>query len=354
MIRSTTAGRTGAPIPAASFLCALAVALLAMALVPPPASAGPHKPKQPLATFPDPEPKSVMAMTTQIEQELYVNEQKTIALQFALENNCCVNMQFVWYPSGRNLVPGYVFTAKTADKGVRHPAVILLHGGFHQHFDVEWFPLVRGLVEHGYVVMFPEYHGSRGYGPEIFTNDYGHSDVDDTIAAAHYIVTKPYVDGSRIAIAGESRGGMITLLAIERAPKLFKAAIDVVGLTDFVAYMAYKPEYRRQEVAREKGFGGKLPFENLGAYMYASPINYVAKIEAPLLVLSNKGDEIAPMQLHTGRLIELLKLYKKTYDAKIYENVPGGHVFLHGDTPQRADAYGRIYAWLGQYLNPGE
>ena len=249
-------------------------------------------------------------------------------------------------------MPGYVFTPVKMDETVQHPAIVLLHGGFHQHFDVEWFPLIRGLIAHGYVVIFPEYHGSRGYGPEIFENNYGRSDVDDTLAAAAYIGTKPFVDKRRLGIVGESRGGMITLLSIERAPKQFKVAVDVVGLTDFVAYMGYKPEYRRQEVAREKGFGGKLPNKNLEAYMEVSPINYVKNIETPLLVLSNKGDEIAPMMLHTGRLLELLKSYDKVYEAKIYENVPGGHIFLHGDTPERADAYERIYKWLGKYLEP--
>lgn len=55
------------------------------------------------------------------------------------------------------------------------------------------------------------------------------------------------------------RGGMTTLLALEKAPKRFVAAVEIAGLTDFVAYMSYKPDERRMEVAREKEFGGKRP-----------------------------------------------------------------------------------------------
>ncbi len=69
---------------------------------------------------------------------------------------------------------------------------------------------------------------------------------------------------------------MVTLLAIERAPKEFKVAVDVVGLADFIAYMSYKPEYRRQEVASEKGFGGKMPFDDLKEYLDVSPVDHVA------------------------------------------------------------------------------
>ena len=305
---------------------------------------------QSLAVYPDPEPKDVRDMMSQIQQALFVNEQKTIALQFELENRCCVHMQFVNYASGHDLIPGYVFTPVNMAASKRYPGVIVLHGGFHMHFDVEWFPLIRGLVDRGYVVMFPEYRGSQGYGPEIYANDYGHTDVADTLAAGRYLATKSFVDPGRLGIVGESRGGMVTLLAIERAPKQFKVAVDVVGLADFIAYMSYKPEYRRQEVASEKGFGGKMPFDDLEEYMDVSPVNHVDAIQAPLLVLATTGDEIAPLELHSGRLIQLLRADHKVFESKIYDNAPGGHVFLHGDTPERADAYRRIFDWLGKYL----
>lgn len=307
-------------------------------------------PGQSLAVYPDPEPKDVMDMLSQLQQALFVDEQKTIALQFELENRCCVHMQFVNYPSGHDLIPGYVFTPLDMAGRKRYPAMIVLHGGFHMHFDVEWFPLIRGLVDRGYVVMFPEYRGSQGYGPEIYANDYGHTDVADTLAAGRYIASKSFVDPGRLGILGESRGGMVTLLAIERAPKEFKVAVDVVGLADFIAYMSYKPEYRRQEVASEQGFGGKMPFDDLKEYMDVSPVNHVDQIQAPLLVLATTGDQIAPLELHSGRLIQLLKADHKVFDSKIYHNAPGGHVFLHGDTPERADAYRRIFDWLGKYL----
>jgi dipeptidyl aminopeptidase/acylaminoacyl peptidase len=314
----------------------------------PPAKAVPSG--QSLAVFPDPEPKGVTAALEQIQQALFVDEQKTIALQFELDNGCCVHMQFVNYASGHDLIPGYVFTPVHMAGSKRYPAVIVLHGGFHMHLDVEWFPLIRGLVDRGYVVMFPEYRGSQGYGPEIYANDYGHTDVADTLAAGRYIASKPFVDPGRVGILGESRGGMVTLLAIEQAPRQFKVAVDVVGLADFIAYMSYKPEYRRQEVASEKGFGGKMPFDDLQEYMDVSPVNHVDRIQAPLLVLATTGDEIAPLELHSGRLIQLLKADHKVFDSHIYDNAPGGHVFLHGDTPERADAYRRIFDWLGRYL----
>jgi dipeptidyl aminopeptidase/acylaminoacyl peptidase len=303
-----------------------------------------------LEKFPDTEPKGVQGMLAQIQQTLFINEQKTIDLQFEMENHCCVHMQFVNYASGRLLIPGYVFTPVKMSRDKRYPAVVVVHGAFHGHFDVQFFPIIRRLVERGYVVMFPEYRGSAGYGPEIYANDYGHTDVADVLAAGGYIASKPFVDGARLGILGRSRGGMLTLLAIERAPKEFKVAVDIAGLADFVAFMGYKPEHTRREVASEKGFGGKLPFYNLPAYMKVSPINYVSEIETPLLVLATTGDRTAPFRLHSGRLIELLQAHHKVFASKVYRDAPGDHVFLQGDTPEAADAYRRIYAWLDRYL----
>jgi dipeptidyl aminopeptidase/acylaminoacyl peptidase len=85
----------------------------------------------------------------------------------------------------------------------------------------------------------------------------------------------------------------------KRSPKKFRAAVDVVGITDFVAYMSYKPEYRRQDVAKTPRFDG-MPFENLPAYMDASPLTHVDKIETPLLIHATTFDRTAPIPLHLG------------------------------------------------------
>lgn len=338
MIRSTLAA-----------LAALACAMPAMAQKP---TKGAPRAEGALTSYINLDAKDAETKLEIIQHEVFEAQQQNIRIEFMLKHGRTTNLDFVQYPSGTELIPGYVFTpAAGVPAGERRPAVVVVHGGFHERFNVEWFPLITSLVERGYVVIFPEYRGSRGYGSNHFRNDYGVTDTADVLAAADYVARKPFVDPARLAIVGESRGGMITLLAIQQQPTRFKAAVDVVGLTDFVAYMAYKPEYRRQEVARENpSFGGKLPNDNLAAYMAVSPINHVDKIQTPLLVMASTGDTIAPITLHTGRLLDALKARNKVFESKIYENAPGGHIFMHGDQPERDDAYARIFAWLDKYV----
>ncbi len=311
-------------------------------------------PVTPLRAYADLDSKDAGELIEQVRQDVYANQQKLVGLQFQQTFGDTVAMQFVWYPSGHETIPGYLFRARDRiSSKSRQPAVVMVHGGFHGSLTTEWLGTIAALAERGYVVMVPEYRGSRGYGSDIYRNDYGVTDVADVLAAAHYLKTKEFVNGDRLGIVGRSRGGMITLLAIEHEPDLFRAAVDIVGLADMVAYMAYKPDYRRRQIADENpSYGGKLPSEDMAPYLRASPVNAIARIETPLLVLATTGDAIVPLEMHSKRVIEELTKHDKTFDYKIYEDAPGGHQFEHADTPQAKDAHNRVFAWLEKYLSP--
>jgi dipeptidyl aminopeptidase/acylaminoacyl peptidase len=307
-----------------------------------------------LDKYVNPDSEDITTKLDVITQTLYEQEQRIVTLTFMQEFGDHVRLKRVAFASGdRTLIPGYVFTPMKPQIGRKYPGIVMVHGGFHERFDWRWFQLIDLAVAKGYVVIFPEYRGSRGYGANHYINDYGVTDTADTLAAAQYLAEQPYTDPARLGILGQSRGGMVALLAIETDPSRFNAAVDIVGLTDFVAYMAYKPEYRRKEVAKESpSFKGKLPDENLPAYMEVSPINHVDKIVTPLLVLATRGDQIAPLDLHTGRLLDVLKAKGKVFESEIYDNAPGGHIFMDGDTPEQRDALQRSFDFLGRYLKP--
>jgi dipeptidyl aminopeptidase/acylaminoacyl peptidase len=161
-----------------------------------------------------------------------------------------------------------------------------------------------------------------------------------------------YVDADRLGIIGHSRGGMLTVRALEVAPKRFKVGVEIAGLVDFLAYMAYKPDYRRNEIAKEKLFGGKLPSATLQPYLDISPITHVDDIQAPLLLMGTTGDDEVPFTLHGGRMIDAMKARGKTFEEKLYDHAPGGHVFLFGDTPEANDCRKRAADYLVRFLKP--
>ena len=296
--------------------------------------------------------KDVETKLTVVQHEIYQLAVATAIVRFNQQYGNRVAMESVEFASGLELIPGYVFTPKEMVKGKRYPAIVWVHGGFHDRFDKYYFKLLDDAVSRGFVVIFPEYRGSAGYGEKHFQNSYGSTDVADTLASADFVAKLPYVDPDRIGIAGHSRGGMVTLLAIQKQPKKFKAAVKIAGLVDFVAYMSYKPEYRRQEVASEAQFGGLTPDKNLSAYMKVSPVNFVEQIQTPLLVVANSFDKSVPIGLHSTRLIELLRSYGKTYETQIYKDAPGGHMFLFADTDEAKDTLKRTFDFFAKYLKP--
>nr|WP_299913631.1 prolyl oligopeptidase family serine peptidase [Sphingomonas bacterium] len=301
----------------------------------------------------DTESKDVQTRLEALQQDQYATQQLLYAVLFNQTYGEQVTMRQVLYPNhDGDITPAYVFTARGQASGKRQPGLVIVHGSYHGNLDPNMFGLINAAAMKGYVVIFPEYRGSRGYGKALYDAiDFGGKEVDDVAAAAEYLVHRyPEVDPKRMAIYGRSKGGMITLLAIERFPRLFAAAVDNVGLTDMVAYMAYKPAFRGDDLAKQPRFGGKTPAQDLAPYIDVSPINHVDQIETPLLIQSTTGDRTAPVALHAGRLIDVMKARGKVFESKIYDLAPGGHLFAQADTDQAHEAQDATFSFLDKYL----
>jgi dipeptidyl aminopeptidase/acylaminoacyl peptidase len=93
-----------------------------------------------------------------------------------------------------------------------------------------------------------------------------------------------------------------------------------------------------------------MPFDNLQAYVDASPIMHVEKIETPLLIHATTFDRTVPHNLHSERLVEALKAHGKKFEYKLYERAPGGHGYSDGDSPEAIDSLNRIVEFLDRQL----
>lgn len=303
----------------------------------------------------DREAKDTAGQLALMLQEVYLLKTEVIITNFRLEYGDRVRMKRVLFPTiapEREAIPGYLFTPKDMPAGKKYPGLVVVHGGNHTQLSASWFPLIEEAVRHGYVVIFPEYRGSSGHGESIYQNNYGVSDFADVRSSAAYLAAQPFVDPDRMGIFGHSRGGMLSMRTLQEEPKRFKAAVDVAGLKDMVAFMSYKTDARRQQIADDPHYGGKLPNRNLAAYIEVSPAFFVEKIETPVLVLSTTGDTVVPYQLHNKRFVEALKAYGKTHEAVLYDNAIGDHSFIFSDNPDAHDARRRIFEWFGKYLKP--
>lgn len=303
----------------------------------------------------DREAKDAAGKLALMQQEIYQLKTELNVITFRQEFGDRVRMRRVFFPSlpaERESIPGYLFTPRDMPAGKKYPGLVMVHGGNHVQLSWDWFAWIDEAIRRGYVVMFPEYRGSSGHGEAVYENNYGVSDLADVRASAAFLAGQDFVDAGRLGIFGHSRGGMLTVRALQEEPQRFQAAVDVAGLKDMVAFMSYKTDARRRQIADDKHYGGKLPNQNLGAYIEVSPAFFVEMIQTPILVLSTTGDKTVPYQLHNKRFIEALKAYGKKHESHLYENAFGGHEFLFGDNGDALDARRRTFEWFARYLKP--
>jgi acetyl esterase/lipase len=139
----------------------------------------------------------------------------------------------VHYPSKVGDLAAYV-TPRPAD-GKARAAVVWVQGGFESSIDASSWEAApaendqsaRAFREAGLVLMIPSFRGGND-NPGSRETLYG--EVDDVIAAGDYAARLPYVDPSRVYLAGHSTGGTLALLVAESTDR-FRAvfAFGAVG-----------------------------------------------------------------------------------------------------------------------------
>jgi len=84
------------------------------------------------------------------------------------------------------------------------------------------------LVARGYLVLKVNVRGSRGQGRAFsggLIRDYGGIDTDDIESAVRGLIAEGIVDPERVAIWGNSYGGLMTLMSLFKKPGLYAAGI---------------------------------------------------------------------------------------------------------------------------------
>jgi formylglycine-generating enzyme required for sulfatase activity/acetyl esterase/lipase len=188
------------------------------------------------------------------------------------------------------------------DQSRKHAAVVFLHGGW-SFYPGAW-DQAKPYRDAGFIVITPMLRGENGQ-PGAFS--YFYDEVDDVMATADYLRKQPYVDASRLFIAGHSNGGTMTMLAA-MASNQYRAAASFDGAP-------YRPEF----VTRDKTvpFDSNDPRETL----LRSPIAYASSFKCPARIYyaaDSKGSRFGNL-----RMAALAK--KRGLDVEAVE-IEGNHV----------------------------
>jgi len=188
--------------------------------------------------------------------------------------------------SGGDMVEVFIVKPHGFDPAKKYPLVINVHGGP----QMQWMDSFRGDWQvypgAGYVVAFPNPHGSTGYG-QAFTRaislDWGGSPYEDVMLVTDALESLPYVDASRIGIMGWSYGGYF-MNWVQGHTTRYKCMASMMGLYDLPSMWGTTEELWFPNF----DLGGQ-PW-NSELYKKWSPSQYVENFATPTLIITGERD----------------------------------------------------------------
>jgi dipeptidyl aminopeptidase/acylaminoacyl peptidase len=174
--------------------------------------------------------------------------------------------------------------------------VVSFHGGPEGQSVAGFSVRAQLFVDAGFVYAEPNVRGSDGYGRSWLHADDGPKRLDvlsDIEDAARHIRTQWRVGdrSPKIGVYGGSYGGYSTLAAMTIFAGAYDAGVSVVGISSLMTFLMNTAPYRRALRVSEYGD----PEKDKDALERLSPIRYVDKIAAPLMLIQGATDPRVPV-----------------------------------------------------------
>lgn len=232
------------------------------------------------------------------------------------------------------------------DPRKKYPLIVNVHGGP----QMQWSDSFRGDWQvypgAGYVVAFPNPHGSTGYG-QAFTaaisKDWAGKVIEDVVKVTKHLATLDYIDADRIGGMGWSWGGYaMNWLQGHNDDNLFKCLVTMMGVYDLRSMYSATEELWFVEW----DLGG-TPWES-DIYETMSPSNYVKNFKTPMLVIAGEKDYRVP---YTQSLQIFTDLQKMHVPSRIIVLKNDGHWPSY--VKSMPFYYNAHLDWFHTYLNGG-
>lgn len=231
---------------------------------------------------------------------------------------------------------GYIIKPQSFDASRRYPVIMSQYSGpgsqsVLNRWKLDW---EQFFANQGYIIICVDGRGTGGRGREFQNVVYqclGKYETIDQIAAARYAASLPYVDPLRIGIHGWSYGGYETIMAISSDNSPYAAAVAVAPVTDWRYYdTVYAERYML------------TPRENESGYEESAPINFVDKVNCPLLIMTGTADD----NVHPANTVEYVSRLLnagKMCDMLLFPNMNHSIYYCNGRV--------MVYAKMLDYFN---
>ena len=211
-----------------------------------------------------------------------------------LDRKALAPMRAIRYKSSDGLeIPAYL----TLPKGLPEknlPLVVVPHGGPWGRDNWGYNSMAQFLANRGYAVLAPNFRASTGYGKKFLDSgngQWGDKMQDDITWGVKYLVDQGIADPKRVGIMGGSYGGYATLAGVTFTPDLYAAAVAIVAPSNLNTLLGSIPPYWESiRTLFHKRMGDPNTPEGRAQLERQSPLNHVAKIKTPLMIVQGAND----------------------------------------------------------------
>ncbi|MGC1985296.1 MAG: prolyl oligopeptidase family serine peptidase [Candidatus Cybelea sp.] len=247
-------------------------------------------------------------------------------------------------------VPMTISYRKGLARDGRNPTILYGYGGFDIAITPYFSSYVASWLQMGGVYAVANVRGGSEYGETWHEGGMlgkKQNVFDDFIAAAQYLIDQNYTSTPKLAIKGESNGGLLVGAVEAQRPDLFGAALAGVGVMDALRFDKFTIG---NFWAAELGCAtcGKPDFDWLYAYSPYANIKPGTKYPATLVVTSDHDDRVFPAHSYkfTARM-QAAQAGPAPILLRVQQKAGHGESTTLGQT---IDLYADMYAFLVKNL----
>jgi dipeptidyl aminopeptidase/acylaminoacyl peptidase len=243
-------------------------------------------------------------------------------------------------------VEGYL-TLPPGAKTEGLPMVLNVHGGPWARDGWGYDPEAQWFANRGYACLQVNFRGSTGYGKDFLNagnREWGGRMHDDLVDAVRWAVERGVADPERVAIYGGSYGGYAALAGVTFTPDLFRCAVDIVGPSNIITLIESVPPYWKPLIATFTERVGN-PKTEADFLKSRSPLFYVDKIKAPLLIAQGANDPRVK-QAESEQIVAAMKERGIDHEYLLFEDE--GHGFARPEN--RLKFYAAAEEFLAKHL----
>jgi dipeptidyl aminopeptidase/acylaminoacyl peptidase len=230
--------------------------------------------------------------------------------------------------------------------GRKYPTVLEIHGGPHAQYGETFFHEFQVLAAAGYMVVYSNPRGSKGYGDAhcaAIKGNWGQADWRDMQAVISFMKGLPFVDTARMGVMGGSYGGYMTNWIIARTGE-FAAAITDRCVSNLVSMVGSSD---LPLVPGEYWRGNS--WDDTEAIWEQSPLKHFGNVKTPTLIIHSEGDLRCNVE-QAEQVFAALKLRKVPTRFVRYPSSTSHGLSRSGPPDLRIHRLQQILEWWKNYL----